>query len=133
MTARLALRCVQVYSFLAPSRGVVGAVVREKELRLREGMALMGERRCTPLCAFRHVACAGALPVYARCLYRHFCIAYALCCPHQVIVVRAWLSTAAMALDADSCAYINTFHSCLYHQYPSLMCAVFPLGSHRSG
>lgn len=36
----------QVYSFLAPSRAVVGSVVREKELRLREGMRLMGE------CAF---------------------------------------------------------------------------------
>ncbi len=34
----------QVYAFLSPARAVVGGVVREKELRLREGMRLMGER-----------------------------------------------------------------------------------------
>ncbi|KAF8072728.1 Abca17 [Scenedesmus sp. PABB004] len=31
-----------VYAFLAPTRAVVGAIVREKELRLREGMRIFG-------------------------------------------------------------------------------------------
>ncbi len=31
-----------MYSFLAPARAVVGCIVREKELRLREGMQVMG-------------------------------------------------------------------------------------------
>ncbi len=37
------LRRRQVYAFLSPARGVVVGIVREKELRLREGMRLMGE------------------------------------------------------------------------------------------
>ncbi|PNG99270.1 ATP-binding cassette sub-family A member 5, partial [Tetrabaena socialis] len=31
-----------VYAFLAPTRAVVGDIVREKELRLREGMRVLG-------------------------------------------------------------------------------------------
>jgi hypothetical protein len=31
-----------VYAFMAPTRAVVGSIVREKELRLREGMRILG-------------------------------------------------------------------------------------------
>jgi hypothetical protein len=31
-----------VYAFMAPTRAMVGALVREKELRLREGMRMLG-------------------------------------------------------------------------------------------
>lgn len=31
-----------VYAFMAPTRAVVGSIVREKELRLREGMKILG-------------------------------------------------------------------------------------------
>jgi hypothetical protein len=31
-----------VYAFMAPTRSVVGSIVREKELRLREGMRILG-------------------------------------------------------------------------------------------
>jgi hypothetical protein len=34
---------LKVFAFLAPARAVVGAIVREKELRLREGMRIMGK------------------------------------------------------------------------------------------
>ena len=33
----------QVYAFLPPTRAVVADIVREKELRLREGMRVLGE------------------------------------------------------------------------------------------
>ncbi len=35
---------MQVYAFLPPARAVVADIVREKELRLREGMRVLGER-----------------------------------------------------------------------------------------
>lgn len=31
-----------VYAFMSPTRAVVGSIVREKELRLREGMRILG-------------------------------------------------------------------------------------------
>ena len=31
-----------MYAFLAPTRATVSAIVREKELRLREGMCILG-------------------------------------------------------------------------------------------
>ncbi len=34
----------QVYAFLPPTRVMVAAIVREKELRLREGMRILGLR-----------------------------------------------------------------------------------------
>ena len=37
------LNLLLVFAFLAPTREAVGAVVREKELRLREGMKILGE------------------------------------------------------------------------------------------
>ena len=40
--AALAFNLLLVYAFLAPTRSVVAAVVREKELRLREGMRILG-------------------------------------------------------------------------------------------
>jgi hypothetical protein len=41
-SAAAALNLLLVYAFLAPARGVVVDVVREKELRLREGMRMLG-------------------------------------------------------------------------------------------
>ncbi len=37
------LSLLLVFAFLAPTRAAVVAVVRERELRLREGMKLLGE------------------------------------------------------------------------------------------
>ena len=37
------LNLLLVFSFLAPTRGMVLAVVSERELRLREGMKILGE------------------------------------------------------------------------------------------
>lgn len=31
-----------VYAFMAPTRAIVGSILREKELRLREGMKILG-------------------------------------------------------------------------------------------
>ncbi len=42
MLSKLDGICLQVYAFLAPTRAVVGTIVREKELRLREGMLMLG-------------------------------------------------------------------------------------------
>jgi hypothetical protein len=36
------LNLLLVYAFLAPTRAVVGSIVREKELRLKEGMRILG-------------------------------------------------------------------------------------------
>ena len=50
--AALAFNLLLVYAFLAPTRSVVAAIVREKELRLREGMRMLGlQARTGPLCA----------------------------------------------------------------------------------
>ena len=40
--AALAFNLLLVYAFLAPTRSVVAGIVREKELRLREGMRILG-------------------------------------------------------------------------------------------
>ena len=40
--AALAFNLLLVYAFLAPTRSVVAGIVREKELRLREGMRMLG-------------------------------------------------------------------------------------------
>lgn len=44
--AALAFNLLLVYAFLAPTRATVSAIVREKELRLREGMRILGLRVC---------------------------------------------------------------------------------------
>jgi hypothetical protein len=41
-SAAVLLNLLLVYAFMAPTRGVVGSIVREKELRLREGMRILG-------------------------------------------------------------------------------------------
>jgi hypothetical protein len=40
--AALAMNLLLVYAFLAPTRSTVAGIVREKELRLREGMRILG-------------------------------------------------------------------------------------------
>ncbi len=40
--AALAFTLLLVYAFLGPTRACVSAIVREKELRLREGMRILG-------------------------------------------------------------------------------------------
>ena len=40
--AALAFNLLLVYAFLAPTRSTVASIVREKELRLREGMRILG-------------------------------------------------------------------------------------------
>ena len=40
--AALAFNLLLVFAFLAPTRSIVAAIVREKELRLREGMRMLG-------------------------------------------------------------------------------------------
>ena len=47
--AALAFNLLLVYAFLAPTRSVVAAIVREKELRLREGMRMLGLQARTEL------------------------------------------------------------------------------------
>ena len=44
----IAFNLLLVYSFLAPTRSTVASIVREKELRLREGMRILGLQVCTP-------------------------------------------------------------------------------------
>lgn len=47
----IAFNLLLVYSFLAPTRSTVASIVREKELRLREGMRILGLQVChTPQC-----------------------------------------------------------------------------------
>ncbi|WIA08739.1 hypothetical protein OEZ85_008162 [Tetradesmus obliquus] len=41
-SAAALLNLLLVYAFMAPTRAVVGSIVREKELRLREGMRILG-------------------------------------------------------------------------------------------
>lgn len=53
----IAFNLLLVYSFLAPTRSTVASIVREKELRLREGMRILGLKvRCntTSYCCFLH-------------------------------------------------------------------------------
>lgn len=40
--ASLAFNLLLVFAFLVPTRGIVSTIVREKELRLREGMRIFG-------------------------------------------------------------------------------------------
>lgn len=42
----IAFNLLLVYSFLAPTRSTVASIVREKELRLREGMRILGLKVC---------------------------------------------------------------------------------------
>ena len=42
----IAFNLLLVYSFLAPTRSTVASIVREKELRLREGMRILGLQVC---------------------------------------------------------------------------------------
>ena len=42
VAAAAAFNLLLVFAFLAPTRGAVAMVVREKELRLREGMRILG-------------------------------------------------------------------------------------------
>lgn len=42
MVAAAAFNLLLVYAFLAPTRAAVVTIVREKELRLREGMRILG-------------------------------------------------------------------------------------------
>ena len=44
----IAFNLLLVYSFLAPTRSTVASIVREKELRLREGMRILGLQVFTP-------------------------------------------------------------------------------------
>lgn len=44
----IAFNLLLVYSFLAPTRSTVASIVREKELRLREGMRILGLQVSTP-------------------------------------------------------------------------------------
>ena len=45
----IAFNLLLVYSFLAPTRSTVASIVREKELRLREGMRILGLQVFHPL------------------------------------------------------------------------------------
>ena len=44
--AAAAFNLLIVFAFLSPTRGMVAAIVREKELRLREGMRILGLKVC---------------------------------------------------------------------------------------
>lgn len=44
--ASIAFNLLLVYAFLAPTRSTVASIVREKELRLREGMRILGLKVC---------------------------------------------------------------------------------------
>ncbi len=54
--AALAFNLLLVYAFLAPTRSVVAAIVREKELRLREGMRMLGLQARVPMAHMPHRA-----------------------------------------------------------------------------
>ena len=45
--AALAFNLLLVFAFLVPTRGIVTTIVREKELRLREGMRIFGLQVCS--------------------------------------------------------------------------------------
>lgn len=47
MLAAAAFNLLLVFAFLAPTRAAVAAIVREKELRLREGMRIFGLQACS--------------------------------------------------------------------------------------
>ena len=49
--ASVAFNLLLVYAFLAPTRAAVTTIVREKELRLREGMRILGLRVSACSCA----------------------------------------------------------------------------------
>jgi hypothetical protein len=59
--------CAQVYAFLPPTRAMVGAIVREKELRLREGLRIFGlsvsacVHACCRPCGRVMLVCLGAV------------------------------------------------------------------------
>ena len=42
IAAAAAFNLLLVFAFLTPTRGAVATIVREKELRLREGMRILG-------------------------------------------------------------------------------------------
>jgi hypothetical protein len=65
-SAAVLLNLLLVYAFMAPTRGVVGSIVREKELRLREGMRILGlSVRCSNLQSYLFLQLATAKFWYA--------------------------------------------------------------------
>jgi hypothetical protein len=56
-SAAVLLNLLLVYAFMAPTRAVVGSIVREKELRLREGMRILG---LSVSCSHKELCCAAA-------------------------------------------------------------------------
>ena len=46
IAAAAAFNLLLVFAFLTPTRGAVATIVREKELRLREGMRILGLKVC---------------------------------------------------------------------------------------
>lgn len=44
--ASAAFNLLMVFAFLPPTRAIVATIVQEKELRLREGMRIMGLQVC---------------------------------------------------------------------------------------
>lgn len=67
VAAAAAFNLLLVYAFLAPTRNVVATMVREKELRLREGMRILGLQVCLPaaMCCCCCSMKAGEIPAVA--------------------------------------------------------------------
>lgn len=74
IAAAAAFNLLLVFAFLTPTRGAVATIVREKELRLREGMRILGLKvsdesalaPCVPTCSSAWVS--GAQVPWLLCL-----------------------------------------------------------------
>ncbi len=89
IAAAAAFNLLLVFAFLTPTRGAVATIVREKELRLREGMRILGLKvssaamACypSPVLASMMLTCARPIPLSSRgslrCLkhpgWKHLC------------------------------------------------------------
>ncbi|KAF6260985.1 hypothetical protein COO60DRAFT_831207 [Scenedesmus sp. NREL 46B-D3] len=93
-SAAALLNLLLVYAFLAPTRAVVGSIVREKELRLREGMRILGLSEAAYWCSWSlthwlTLATSGLLCALVGLYpFRHSSLA--------IMVAFYWLFSAAL-------------------------------------
>ena len=74
IAAAAAFNLLLVFAFLTPTRGAVATIVREKELRLREGMRILGLKvssaamACypSPVLASMMLTCARPIPLSSQ-------------------------------------------------------------------
>jgi hypothetical protein len=76
VAAAAAFNLLLVFAFLTPTRVAVATVVREKELRLREGMRILGLKasrpgRCPQHFVVQNLGCCLDGGCYGRCPSQH--------------------------------------------------------------